>query len=91
MYVTSRLEACMLTYRLDLSLRSCRTECVRLKDFVVNAEITDNDIENCGVHDYMFDSGDKNGEGVYIGTSSTQVKRGPHRPHAMRCTETAVG
>ena len=39
----------------------------------MNAVITGNDIQNCGIHDYQFDTGDKNGEGVYIGTSSTQV------------------
>ncbi|CAN0465717.1 unnamed protein product, partial [Hapterophycus canaliculatus] len=50
-----------------------RGECVRLKDFVINAAIMGNTIEKCGIHDYEFESGDKNGEGVYIGTSSTQV------------------
>ena len=51
-----------------------RGECVRLKDFVVNALITDSTITNCGIHDYEFGSDEKNGEGVYIGTSSTQVR-----------------
>ena len=55
---------------------SPRGECVRLKDSVVNAVITGNDIKNCGIHDYEFDAGEKNGEGVYIGTSSTQVIQG---------------
>ena len=50
-------------------------ECVRLKNFVVNAEITGNTIIDCGVHDYVFgsDPGDKNGEGIYIGTSINLV------------------
>lgn len=48
-------------------------ECVRLKNNVINAELLDNTIFNCGIHDYEFDSEDKNGEGIYIGTSSTQV------------------
>lgn len=58
-------------------------ECVRLKNFVVNAEITGNTITTCGVHDYKFGNAltdtnaDKNGEGIYIGTSITQVGRGP--------------
>ena len=48
-------------------------ECVRLKNGVVNAEILENTIENCGIHDYKFDSNDKNGEAIYIGTSNKQV------------------
>ncbi|CAM9793899.1 unnamed protein product [Ectocarpus fasciculatus] len=56
----------------DMVVQNCGGECVRLKDSVVNAQVTGNTISNCGVHDYMFNSGDKNGEGVYIGTSSTQ-------------------
>jgi len=53
-------------------------ECVRLKNFVVNAEITENTIRNCGVIDFFFDNGEdgKNGEGVYIGTSINQVRGG---------------
>ena len=39
----------------------------------MNAVITGNDIKNCGIHDYEFHTGGKNGEGVYIGTSSNQV------------------
>jgi len=46
---------------------------VRLKNNVINAEISDNIIKNCGIHDYEFESDDKNGEGIYIGTSSKQV------------------
>jgi len=48
-------------------------ECVRLKNNVINAEILDNTIYNCGIHDYEFESEDKNGEGIYIGTSSNQA------------------
>lgn len=48
---------------------------MRLKNFVAGAIITDNIIENCGVYDYEFDRGEKNGEGVYVGTSSKQVNK----------------
>lgn len=57
----------------------CSGECVRLKNFVVHAEITGNTITTCGVHDYKFGDAltdtdaDKNGEGIYIGTSINQV------------------
>lgn len=59
-----------------VTLRSFRTECVRLKNFVVEAEITGNTIKYCGVYDFAYGDGGKNGEGIYIGTSSTQVSRG---------------
>lgn len=52
-----------------------RDECVRLKNFVVGAEISYNDISNCGVRDFVFGNSGKNGEGIYVGTSSTQVLR----------------
>lgn len=44
---------------------------------MTNSEITDNTISNCGVYDYVFDEGGKNGEGIYIGTSSNQWTNGP--------------
>jgi len=46
---------------------------VRLKDFVVGAGISDNAIANCGVKDYVYADGGENGEGIYVGTSSSQV------------------
>lgn len=55
----------------------CRGECVRLKHFVTNSFVTDNVITNCGIYDYQFDNGGKNGEAVYVGTSSKQVRRKP--------------
>ena len=64
----------MLTKTLDLLLFLFRTECVRLKNSVKYSEIKNNDIENCGIYYYEFDSGAyKNGEGIYMGTSSSQV------------------
>ena len=48
---------------------------MRLKDGVTNAKIFSNTITNCGIHDYMFESGDMNGQGVCIGTSSDEVKK----------------
>lgn len=52
-----------------------RTECVRLKNFVVEAKIQDNNIRHCGMYDFAFGEGGFNGEGIYIGTSSSQVGR----------------
>lgn len=51
-----------------------RTECVRLKNFVVGAAIMNNTIKNCGAYDFLFNRGGQNGEGVYIGTSNLQVR-----------------
>ena len=58
--------------------RSCSTECVRLKNFVTNAQIMDNTIKYCGVYDFAFNEGGQNGEGVYIGTSNKQVRHVLH-------------
>ena len=51
-------------------------ECIRLKNFVINSDINGNTIEDCGLYDYAFDGPNKNGEGVYIGTSTSQVRGG---------------
>ncbi|CAM9624720.1 unnamed protein product, partial [Discosporangium mesarthrocarpum] len=57
-----------------MSIRNCLGECIRLKYFVTHADIQDNQITNCGVQDFVFTTGaqGKNGEGIYIGTSSLQ-------------------
>eukprot|EP00903_Cladosiphon_okamuranus_P020891 g19184.t1 len=56
----------------DMILKHAGGECVRLRDHVTYAEIYDNYIDDCGVYDFRFEDGGKNGEGVYIGTSSNQ-------------------
>lgn len=52
---------------------------MRLKNFVTGAVISNNTIDGCGIWDYEFDQGGKNGEGIYIGTSSKQVSNTPFR------------
>jgi hypothetical protein len=47
-------------------------ECIRLRYFIQHANIHNNTIQHCGVHDFVFHAGGKNGEGVYVGTSSNQ-------------------
>jgi hypothetical protein len=47
-------------------------ECIRLRYFVQQANIHNNTIQHCGVHDFVFNTGGKNGEGIYVGTSSNQ-------------------
>ncbi|CAM9259817.1 unnamed protein product [Choristocarpus tenellus] len=61
----------------NLSIKNCQGECVRLRYFVTHADIQDNDVQNCGVDDFIFNPGKgKNGEGFYIGTSSEQWEDG---------------
>lgn len=40
---------------------------------MVGAAISDNVIQDCGVRDFVYNNSGKNGEGIYVGTSSTQV------------------
>ncbi|CAM9980487.1 unnamed protein product, partial [Laminaria digitata] len=60
-----------------LTVQNCGGECVRLRHFVTNSFVKDNVISNCGVYDYQYGNGGKNGEAVYVGTSSKQWTDGP--------------
>ncbi len=51
-------------------------ECIRLRYFVNYAEIAYNAITNCGIYDFIFNEGGKNGEAIYIGTAPEQLKDG---------------
>jgi len=55
-----------------LELRNAGGECLRLRYYVTRSEIRNSRFVNCGVHDFRFAAGGKNGEGIYLGTSSTQ-------------------
>lgn len=56
----------------NLTLQNARGECLRLRYFITRSEISYNTIKNCGVGDFVFTDGGKNGEGIYLGTSSKQ-------------------
>jgi hypothetical protein len=60
-----------LTIR-GMALRNAGGECVRLRYLVTRAEVAYNRIGPCGVHDFRFAGGGKNGEAVYIGTAPEQ-------------------
>ena len=60
----------------DMEVEDCGGECIRLRSFVTNVEITGNRIERCGRHDYLFHGKGKNGEAIYVGTSSNQWNDG---------------
>lgn len=55
-----------------LELRNAGGECLRLRYFVTHSEIRNSRFIGCGVHDFKFPPGGKNGEAIYLGTSSTQ-------------------
>ncbi|CAN0559810.1 unnamed protein product, partial [Ectocarpus sp. 12 AP-2014] len=59
-----------------LKIQNCGMECIRMRNFVTNAVIQNNDIENCGIYDFRFQFDGKIGEAIYIGTSSNQWEDG---------------
>jgi hypothetical protein len=59
-----------------MNLRNAGGECVRLRYFAHDNEISDSTIENCGLYDFRFNGGGKNGEGIYIGTAPEQLQDG---------------
>ena len=62
---------------IHMKLRNAGGECVRLRYQAQRNEIANSSIENCGVYDFVYKDGGKNGEGVYIGTAPEQLgKRG---------------
>lgn len=60
----------------NMAIRNAGGECIRLRYFAQNNEIASNTITNCGVHDFKFSGGGKNGEGIYIGTAPEQLGDG---------------
>jgi hypothetical protein len=61
---------------LGLKLQNALGECVRIKYFASNNEIAYNHIQHCGIRDFVFKRGKKNGEAIYIGTAPKQVREG---------------
>lgn len=60
----------------NMMLKNAADECLRLRYLVTNAEIKNNEIRNCGVLDFQFQGGGKNGEGIYLGTAPEQRNNG---------------
>ena len=56
----------------NMTLKNSGGECIRLRYFATKSEIAHNIITDCGVYDFVFHGGGKNGEGVYLGTSNKQ-------------------
>ncbi|MFE6892495.1 DUF1565 domain-containing protein [Streptomyces sp. NPDC057694] len=60
-----------LTIR-NMTLKNAADECLRLRYLVTGADVHDNTISDCGVADFRFGGGGKNGEGIYLGTAPEQ-------------------
>ncbi|MET9273968.1 right-handed parallel beta-helix repeat-containing protein [Kribbella sp. NPDC003557] len=60
-----------LTIR-NMRLKNAGGECLRLRYLITNADVHDNTVGPCGVYDFKFGDGGKNGEGIYLGTAPEQ-------------------
>lgn len=58
---------------LNMDLRNAADECIRIKYQARDNEVAHSRIQHCGMHDFMFNHGNNNGEAVYIGTAPEQV------------------
>jgi parallel beta helix pectate lyase-like protein len=57
---------------LRMTFRNAGGECLRLRYFAQRNEIAGSSFVSCGVHDFRFGAGGKNGEAIYIGTAPEQ-------------------
>ncbi len=57
---------------MGMTLQNAGGECVRLRYFAHQNVVAGNTITDCGIYDFRFRGGGKNGEGVYIGTAPEQ-------------------
>jgi parallel beta-helix repeat protein len=77
-YVEGEASADLLDVRgvriLNMTLLNAGQECVRLRARTQGSEVGNSTISNCGVCDFVFGcTGNKNGEGIYIGTDPDQL------------------
>jgi Alginate lyase/Right handed beta helix region len=62
---------------MGVTFRNAGGECLRLRYSARGNEVAYSHFERCGVLDFVFDDGGKNGEAIYIGTAPEQIgKRG---------------
>ncbi|MEZ4862999.1 MAG: extracellular solute-binding protein [Caldilineaceae bacterium] len=57
---------------LNMTFRNAGGECLRLRYFAQHNEIAYSTFAGCGAFDFVFAQGGKNGEAIYVGTSSNQ-------------------
>jgi hypothetical protein len=58
-----------------LTFRNAGGECMRMRYFAQKNEVSHSRFERCGVYDFRFNAGGKNGEAIYIGTAPEQLGR----------------
>ncbi|WP_439815988.1 DUF1565 domain-containing protein [Zavarzinia sp. CC-PAN008] len=56
----------------NMWLENAGGECVRLRYLVRYAKVAYNRISRCGIYDFVYGAGGKNGEAIYIGTAPEQ-------------------
>lgn len=61
----------------NMTFKNAGGECIRLKYLAQNNEISSCNISDCGIYDFKFNAGGKNGEGIYIGTAPEQLSKNP--------------
>jgi hypothetical protein len=61
---------------LHMAFRNAGGECLRLRYFAKRNEIASSSFVGCGVHDFKFGAGKRNGEAIYIGTAPEQRGNG---------------
>ena len=61
---------------LRMTFRNAGGECLRMRYFAQHNEIGYSRFEGCGVHDFKFHAGKRNGEAIYIGTAPEQRGNG---------------
>jgi parallel beta-helix repeat protein len=57
---------------LHMTFKNGGGECLRLRYFAQHNEIAYSRFVGCGVHDFKFNAGKRNGEAIYIGTAPEQ-------------------
>jgi len=61
---------------LGMTFRNAGGECLRLRYFAQHNEVAFSSFVGCGVHDFKFGAGKRNGEAIYIGTAPEQRGNG---------------
>jgi hypothetical protein len=61
---------------LRMTFKNAGGECLRMRYFAQHNQIGYSRFEDCGVHDFKFKAGKRNGEAIYIGTAPEQRGNG---------------
>jgi hypothetical protein len=60
----------------QMTIQNDGGECVRLRYMAQDNEVSHSTVRHCGIYDFRFKEGGKNGEGIYIGTAPEQRRDG---------------